>query len=101
MTKKVRFNDNVQVNKMSINLTDHIKEVKLAKDIILDPSKSLPSTNVLPIDVESLIPVDNKFLDIPINFWILAGIILIIVLVIFFTIYIRKRIFSGNADKSQ
>lgn len=39
MVKKVRFNDEVQINQMSINLSDHIKEIKYAKDIILDPDK--------------------------------------------------------------
>ena len=39
MVKKVRFNDEVQINQMSINLAEHIKEIKLAEDIIIDPDK--------------------------------------------------------------
>ena len=85
MVKKVRFNDEVQINQMNINLSDHIKEVKFAKDIIINPNKSLPSVDGHPSDIEPLIPADDKILGIPINFWIwiLVGIVLMVILAIF------------------
>ena len=111
MKKKVRFDDNVQVNEMSINLEKHIKEVKLAEDIIIDPSKTLFPSDVQPhpIDTESLIPAQDinippeyRILGIPVGnatnfwFWILVGIILIVILAIFSATDNGKRILVGK-----
>ncbi len=100
MTKKVRFNDEVQINQMSINLSDHIKEVKFAKDIILNPNKSRTSVDGRPSDTEPLIPANDKILGIPINFWIwiLVGIVLIVILAIFYATDIGKRVLFSKKD---
>ena len=111
MKKKVRFNDEVQINHMTINLSDHIKEVKLAKDIILDPNKTLPSKVGHPIDTEPLIPAqdinippEDRILGIPVGnatnfwFWILVGIILIVILAIFSATDAGKRILIGKGS---
>jgi len=123
MTKKVRFDDNVKVKKMSINLTEHAKEVKLAKDIIINPDKTLPP------NIERLDPIIEKEKDIGYKdkmssientiyahdphfvyrlfgvkasmqpnffFWILVGIILIIILGIFSVTNTGKRILLGR-----
>ncbi len=107
MKKKVRFDDNVQVNEMSINLEDHIKEVKLAKDIIIDPDKTPGAGH--PADTEPLIPAQHpevspvdRVLGIPVGnaknfwFWILVGIILIVILAIFSATDTGKRILFGK-----
>ncbi len=123
MTKKVRFDDNVQVKKMSINLTEHSKEVKLAKDIIINPDKTLlPNIEMLDPDIETekVAGYKDKMFDIPYTlyahdppfvyrlfgdkasispnffFWILAGVILIIILGIFSVTNTGKRILLGR-----
>jgi nitric oxide reductase large subunit len=50
MEKKVRFNDEIQTNQMSMNLSDHANEVKLATDIIIDPDKVFSSPEEPRID---------------------------------------------------
>lgn len=107
MKKKVRFNDNVQVNKMSINLQDHIKEVKLAKDIILDPSKT-PDIQPPKEYTDPPIATDrdiHRIFGIPFEnpanylFWILVGIVLIIILGIFSETNVGKRFLLGKKVK--
>ena len=100
MTKKVRFNDNVQVKKMSIDLAGHAKEVKLAKDIIINPDKTLPPNIEMlnpDIETEKGIGYKDKMCSIPnFFFWILVGIILIIILGIFSTTNAGKSILLGK-----
>ena len=84
MVKKVRFDDNVQVNKMSIDLADHIKEVKSVNDIIIntdkDTSKGTPST-----PPKSTGGIKNCGL------WIWMGLfIFVIILMFLFYFYFKK-----------
>ena len=67
MKKKVRFNDNVEVKEMSIDLNEHRKEVKSPKDIIINPDKIVPNiekANTKP-DMERDIGYKDKMFGIP------------------------------------
>ena len=78
MTKKVRFDDNVQVNKMSINLTDHIKEVKLVNDIIIDPDKTVSGPEKSSPGNTDTSGIKKYWL------WILLGFFILAIMLIFF-----------------
>lgn len=106
MVKKVHFNDKVQVNKMSIDLKEHRKEVKSAKDIIINPDKTSPPIKDPPIATDRNIhnPSVRRIFDIPFEnpsnylFWILVGIILLIALGIFFVIKTGRYLFPKKED---
>jgi hypothetical protein len=111
MVKKVRFNDKVQVNKMSIDLNDHIKEVKSAKDIIINPDKTSSPIEDPPIEDPPIAtdrdihnPSVRRIFGIPFEnpsnylFWILVGIILLIALGIFSVTKTGRQLFGKKED---